>query len=348
MNFLKLYSDCAIIDGYLNSLIIDFQRGSYVVVPKTLSIVLKKCETQSIDELRKEIDKDSLIHFDSYIDFMLKHEFGFITNIPENYTYFRNKNSNIEEYNLICENHNFILNGNLLGNLNISAIYLRIDKKINIGETSQILNKLIRNDSLTFVSICADYNENIAVDDIKMLGYKYPMIGCLYLYSSPKTKTKVHDEITIEYNSNKYFGFKNCGLISSNYFRCNNKLFTESLHHNSCLHKKISIDVHGNIRNCPAMPESFGNIKDTTLEAALNKPGFKKYWNITKDQIEICKDCEFRYICTDCRAYRENPEDIYSKPLKCGYNPYTAEWEEWSTNPLKQKAIDFYGMREII
>jgi len=37
-----------------------------------------------------------------------------------------------------------------------------------------------------------------------------------------------------------------------------------------------------------------------------------------------------------------------SKPLKCGYSPYTNEWEEWSTNPLKQKAIDFYDMREII
>ena len=60
------------------------------------------------------------------------------------------------------------------------------------------------------------------------------------------------------------------------------------------------------------------------------------------------KDCEFRYICTDCRAYVEDPEDILSKPLKCGYNPYTGEWSEWSTNPLKQKAIDFYGMREMV
>jgi len=96
------------------------------------------------------------------------------------------------------------------------------------------------------------------------------------------------------------------------------------------------------------MAQSFGNIKDTTLQEALDHPEFKKYWNVTKDQVAVCKDCEFRYICTDCRAYIENPEDMYSKPLKCGYNPYTCEWEEWSTNPLKQKAIDYYGMREIL
>ena len=96
------------------------------------------------------------------------------------------------------------------------------------------------------------------------------------------------------------------------------------------------------------MSEVFGNIKDTTLKEAIEKPGFKKYWDINKDKIHVCKDCEFRYICTDCRAYVEDPEDILSKPLKCGYNPYTGEWSEWSSNPLKQRAIEFYGMEELV
>jgi SPASM domain peptide maturase of grasp-with-spasm system len=92
------------------------------------------------------------------------------------------------------------------------------------------------------------------------------------------------------------------------------------------------------------MTKDYGNISSTTLQEALNHPDFKKYWNITKDKISACKDCEFRHICTDCRAYIENPEDIYSKPLKCGYNPYTCEWEDWSTNPLKEKVIKHYGI----
>ncbi len=96
------------------------------------------------------------------------------------------------------------------------------------------------------------------------------------------------------------------------------------------------------------MSQSFGNIKDTTLKKALDHKDFKKYWNITKDQIEVCKDCEFRYVCTDCRAYKENPEDDYSKPLKCGYNPYTNIWGEWSTNPLKEIAIEYYGMEDLV
>ena len=139
-----------------------------------------------------------------------------------------------------------------------------------------------------------------------------------------------------------------CGLIFKNNFVVNTKLFTESLNHNSCLNRKISIDIQGNIKNCPSMPENFGNIKNTTLDEAIKNPDFKKYWNVTKDQIEVCKDCEFRYICTDCRAFVEVPENQFSKPLKCGYNPYTNIWEDWSTNPLKQKTIEFYGLKDFV
>ncbi|MDQ1098727.1 SPASM domain peptide maturase of grasp-with-spasm system [Chryseobacterium sp. SORGH_AS909] len=95
------------------------------------------------------------------------------------------------------------------------------------------------------------------------------------------------------------------------------------------------------------MSRNFGNIKNISLEEAVNHKDFKQYWNLTKDSIEVCKDCELRYVCTDCRAYTEQTHtkdglDI-SKPLKCGYDPYTGTWKEWSTNPLKQKAIKAYG-----
>jgi SPASM domain peptide maturase of grasp-with-spasm system len=139
-----------------------------------------------------------------------------------------------------------------------------------------------------------------------------------------------------------------CGKILPKNFVPTFEFMNFSRIQNSCLSHKISIDAQGNIKNCPSMAQSFGNIKDTTLQEALDHPDFKKYWNVTKDQVQVCKDCEFRYICTDCRAYLENPEDMYSKPLKCGYDPYTGVWEEWSTNPLKQRAIDYYDMRHIL
>ena len=117
-------------------------------------------------------------------------------------------------------------------------------------------------------------------------------------------------------------------------------MFSESLQYNNCLNKKIGIDINGEIKNCPSMEKSYGNISNTSLLDVINNNEFKALWSINKDKINICKDCEFRYVCTDCRAFISDPDDIYSKPLKCGYNPYTNIWEDWSKNKLKEYAID--------
>jgi hypothetical protein len=57
-------------------------------------------------------------------------------------------------------------------------------------------------------------------------------------------------------------------------------------------------------------------------------PDFKKLWQITKNQIDVCKDCEYRYMCTDCRCFIKDPQNIYSQPSKCNYNPYVAKWKD--------------------
>ncbi len=51
-----------------------------------------------------------------------------------------------------------------------------------------------------------------------------------------------------------------------------------------------------------------------------------EYWRIKKDMIDVCKICEFRYICPDCRVFITDDTDILSKPKKCNYDPITAVW----------------------
>ncbi|NJL77136.1 MAG: hypothetical protein HC892_21095, partial [Saprospiraceae bacterium] len=85
-----------------------------------------------------------------------------------------------------------------------------------------------------------------------------------------------------------------------------------------------------------------GHINKVSLREPLLDNPFKRAWKIKKDDVKICKDCEFRYICSDCRVFTEDPEDINSKPLKCGYNPYTLEWTDWKSTPEKQLQIQYY------
>lgn len=228
---------------------------------------------------------------------------------------------------------------------------MRFFNTVKEDRIRSIINFINENELyLTNIGIVLPYEEKANYTQILEIN----RILYLHIYNCKSDdRVILSEEKHIVFSSLPIFSHKNCGIINSNNFTLNKYLFFESLHHNSCLHKKIAIDSRGNIRNCPSMPQSFGHIKDTTLEEALAHPDFKKYWNLTKDQIEVCKDCEFRYICTDCRAYTERTHtdadglDI-SKPLKCGYNPYTGEWQEWSTNPLKEKAIKYYGMEELV
>ncbi|WP_373564524.1 hypothetical protein [Sphingobacterium sp. E70] len=130
----------------------------------------------------------------------------------------------------------------------------------------------------------------------------------------------------LRYTSKCILDHSFCGRINEKNFSPNMMLFTESIHFNNCLNKKISIDERGKIKNCPSMTNDFGQHGNVSLIKVINDKNFSALWGITKDQVEICQVCEFRYICIDCRAYRST-ESITSKPLKCAYNPYLAQWE---------------------
>ena len=91
------------------------------------------------------------------------------------------------------------------------------------------------------------------------------------------------------------------------------------------------------------MKENYGHVDTTGFKDVLDNSSFTKKWKIKKDDIKVCMDCEFRYICPDCRAFKEQPGDEFSKPLKCGYDPYTGEWRRNKSHlPEFVKAAEFY------
>ena len=355
LNYFKFFSNCFLVDGFNRSLIVDIQRNNFVAIPDSMSVIIKMFnEKKSISEIKSEFESDNLVIIDEYLHFLIENEYGFMTSFEE-YDLFPSMNSKFESPDIISnciielseitfKEINKIINS--LENLFCKNIQIISYNSLDIEILKKILISIKDSDFKSIELILPFSNELIQlIDEIDKINFRI-------------TNILIHNTSqTYNFNNKKSFGisfieeeiisFKNCGKISNYYFNVNKEKVLESFNHNSCLNKKISIDKNGNIKNCPAISQNFGNIKDTTLEEALNYKDFKKYWNITKDQIDVCKDCEFRHICTDCRAYVEDPENQYSKPLKCGYSPYTNEWEEWSTNPLKQKAIKYYGMKDL-
>lgn len=357
-NKFLIHANCIPVKGYGRSLICDLQNNNLTLIPNDLYEILKKFNGKNISAIKSHYKNKYDEIIDEYFDFLILKDLIMFTNNIETFPSLSlcwndpvDINNCIIDFN---QNTNFSINSIIdqLDAVGCKFIQMRFFKTIFFKDLIKI-NKYLEKieSSISSVEYIIPYHDEYTISHIADFQYKYPRSNSFIIYNSPNEviQSDIHDKYkNVIYSGDNILSHIYCGVVSRNYFSINVKNFTESLKYNSCLNRKISIDVNGDIRNCPSMSQSFGNINNTTLKQVLNRKDFKKYWNITKDQVNICKDCEFRYICTDCRAYIENPEDKYSKPLKCGYSPYTNEWEEWSTNPLKQKAIEYYGMQDLV
>ena len=80
----------------------------------------------------------------------------------------------------------------------------------------------------------------------------------------------------------------------------------------------------------------YGSLEDNKLNQII-----EKMTPINKNAIKVCKDCEYRYACMDCRPDRlEN--DILAKPWYCSYDPYQSTWQPVDDliHSLKQKYLN--------
>jgi SPASM domain peptide maturase of grasp-with-spasm system len=360
MNYVNIYPKNVLVSGYNRCGIINLNQGVFHAIPiEIYNILNDDLKTNTLENILFEFNENDKVLVKDFINHLCKNNILFLSDEKVNFRIdefesqppFFITNISLEFDSRLTNFKNII---NQIEKLNCKNVEIRFHQSINIELIFEI-NSYIENINSTINSldfIISNFNYTHSLDEIFDLIIKYPRITNFIIFNQDENECIVLNTKQTLLKTVDILRTYNCGIISSNKFVINTNLYSESLNHNSCLNKKISIDKDGNIKNCPSMPQSFGNIKDTTLEEALNHPDFKKYWNVNKDMIDVCKDCEFRHICTDCRAYTERNTfdgDIdLSKPLKCGYNPYTNEWAEWSTNPLIEKAIEYYGMQDLV
>jgi radical SAM protein with 4Fe4S-binding SPASM domain len=115
--------------------------------------------------------------------------------------------------------------------------------------------------------------------------------------------------------------------------------FFYNQHFNPCLGKQVAVDCRGEIKPCLWWKDTLGNIGENDLKDMINAGVFDKYWELTKDKIDVCKDCELRCACMDCRINPSAEKDFLTtgKPVYCSYNPYIGEYETVMVNNRDNK-----------
>jgi SPASM domain peptide maturase of grasp-with-spasm system len=332
--YIQVFASCIPVKGAIRSIIVDTQRNAFKFITNDLFELIKKFNKIKITDLYskyKDVNQDIL---GEYLDFLLTNEFAFLTDSPDDFPPIddswesprtitnaiidRDKNSNYNIYTALKQ----------IDSLGTEALQIRLFDIISFSELKKISDNtyigtkrlrsiqfLIKFSPYTlqkkFVKILTD---NLLVSEAIVHSCNFSkIVPTGYGFNIIYTKEKIKD-------------CSNCGCITPAYFTTNLNHVNESKSFNTCLNKKISIDANGLIKNCPSINKNFGKFDDGSLELSkiINNKEFARMWSINKDQIKICKDCEFRLICSDCRAYVSNELD---KPIKCKYNPYNAKWE---------------------
>ncbi len=108
--------------------------------------------------------------------------------------------------------------------------------------------------------------------------------------------------------------------------------FAKAQRCHTCLDGKIAVTAGGDVIPCIfARSEICGNILSSSLADVLNGRRLQQCWHTTKDHVDKCKDCEYRYACTDCRPLAQGADSAkrwLACSVDCPYNPYTGKWEE--------------------
>lgn len=362
MKFLKLYNSVKVVSGFNRSLIFDTQLGNVAFIPNDLYQILEECGGFKTATIFREFGSENRLVIQEYIDFLFSKKFAFSCESKIEFDSFPRINETFDlpyeiSYLIVdienVNNFNKSIINEVIAN-NITYVQFRFRTRIIYSEFVLFLNylKMLNDSFVNEISIVIEYDEDIYkfLRGNTFIVNKY--IDVLFYSSATDGEKETLDNLSYKFVKKKLNLPFCCGVVNKANFVFNEIFLSESCSFNTCLNRKISIDVDGNIKNCPSMNEHFGNISNTSLREVILNKDFKKYWNVSKNSIEVCKDCEFRHVCTDCRAYTERThfegEMDLSKPLKCGYNPYSNVWSDWSTNPLKEKAIEYYGMQELV
>lgn len=329
----KLFANCIPVDGYARSAIFDLHRQKIHFIPNLLYEILDQFDGSKIKDAKsylrnkyKEYDQEHDQIIEDYFDFLYENELIFFTDQSENFpplsldwdSPHKITNATIEIDNDFNDDLYII---NQLDGLGCQAIQLRFIKEMDFSILTKLLDQCSKK-RMKSIELIFNYQEKCNKEWALSLCSRYQRLTSLTLLAAP-------------FENREKFDIPKAGKVLLRYSKisCNNEVyketktkfypniqfFTEAKNFNAYLNRKVCIDRNGDIKNCLTSDESFGNIAHDRIEDIVTDDRFTKYWNITKDEVETCRDCELRYVCCN---YEVNKDKIYSKPNSCEYDPY--------------------------
>lgn len=218
------------------------------------------------------------------------------------------------------------------GTLNTKQDLLYIKSKYPNAHIATSLHSYIKKEHESVTQVKGSYDLSLAnirnAKEIEIpIRYVGTLMGCIEIgdeldFGPPSRR----DFIRLSGNANLKLYNDNLlkeRIITEDTFKFENlKERLDIVYNENCFSTHLYIGSNMEVYPCPMERRiTHGNLRGNHLKDLL-KPSIL---NISKDEVEGCKECEYRYLCIDCR-----PDSItgnfYEKPWYCTYNPYDGRW----------------------
>ena len=316
--YFKLFSNCILVQGAYRSIVMDLQRSQFFTVSSGLAALLNynQVAQSSVQELYMEYNHIEKSMIDKFLNQLVSQEVGLITESPLSFPDIPDTFDTSEEITditiVVTENSK-----NQLNNLSKKIAFYTI-QAIFLSHETDLINQFltitsdigIRN--LQLYINCS--KQLVILEDIKKSNHLESVI----LFNSGQERSEIWDnEIELRFTNRNITLFSGNSPSSDQDFILNLPYYFESKQVNPYLSGRLFID-EGGLSDIRYNDNTSFDIKDKNNSA--------KY--VCRDKIVICRDCEYRYMCTDTRVPRiyNDMNELWNHLSECPYNPYIAKW----------------------
>jgi len=187
--------------------------------------------------------------------------------------------------------------------------------------------KLLTHLEIDSVYLYIETFDKESFDQYERLLAGQPALFSVNFFGEDSPQTRLKDNIYYNFFAENFGDYQQ--LLTVDKLFVNQEFFLEAYNKHTYYNGKIYIDRSGNIKNGLNNIKSFGNIHSISYEEfyqTINSKEFLTLGNIRKEEILVCQNCEFRYMCTDTRVPEKGVE-YWFHHFECVYNPYISKWK---------------------
>jgi len=327
MNYLRFFSQVVCCSGYTRFLVSDTTTGQMHFYPAKIGkIISDEANYSTIENIFEKINSKDKELFQMVINDLVTNDLAFITKksdrFPSMTGVYNQKIDDFENAHVVFYNNNFPHLKPLvkvLDEIGVKAVKLDF-KSLEEPEMLTILHEFNKSGVHSIecvIDLNGEINPGKHIDNICSVNGALTMLSILNLPIEPIDHSS---EVLVSH-----------ALTAFPKIIPNFELYSEAIDRNPYFNGKLFIGSCGEVKMSEKSKKIYGYIQDVNIVHKLNKRNdLKKFWGISKNIIDICKDCEFRYFCVDDRRPRARKNGTFFFEEECRFNPYISKWSNES------------------